>query len=127
MINERRRFMRYRVKETVFAALNDPTVIVGQIKDLSMGAAAFEFIPESPEEQQQQGRHTIDIFMLGGTERLSSISCTIAQRQSPRKYPRIFFPTAISRLCVAEFADLPQAKSRELLDFLMRYSVGFSE
>jgi len=40
MENERRNFMRYRMKDSVFAAVNYPTTIVGKIKDMGIGGAA---------------------------------------------------------------------------------------
>lgn len=126
MTKERRRFTRYRVKENVFAALSDPDVIVGQIKDLSLGAAAFEFIPESGENATKHAEHRLDIFMLGSTEKLLSIPCRIRFRKSSREVNRVFYPTVLSHVCVAEFSDMPNDQSRALLDFLMRYSVGYA-
>ncbi|MBN2106719.1 MAG: PilZ domain-containing protein [Deltaproteobacteria bacterium] len=126
MTNERRRFTRYRVKENVFAALNEPEVIVGQIKDLSLGAAAFEFIPETGENAALHGQYFLDIFTLGSSEKLLSFPCRVRFRKSSREVSRVFYPTVLSHVCVAEFRDLPNDQSRALLDFLMRYSVGYA-
>ena len=125
-MSERRRFTRYRVKDNIFAALNDPNVIVGQVKDLSMGGAAFEFIPDTSGEAQQTGQHILDIFMLGNAEKLLSMPCTVFLRKSARQQPNIFFPMVISQICVAEFMDLPLEQSRDLLYFLIHHSVGYA-
>lgn len=130
MENERRQFMRYRMKESAFAALNYPVTIVGKIRDMSLGGTAFEFIASSlGGEVQESGRYSLDIFLLGSSSGLANMPCKITFRPAPAradKSPHVFFSEYISRICVAEFKDLTQSQSRALLDFLMQYSVGYA-
>ena len=129
MENERRNFMRYRMKESVFAAVNYPTTIVGKIKDMSLGGAAFEFLTSSSEVAQQLGRHSLDIFMLDSSDGLPNMPCTIFFRMPPpstENGTHVFFSSFISHICVAEFEDLTQPQARALLDFAMQNSVGYA-
>ena len=124
MPDEQRRHTRYRVKDNVFAALTGPEGLVGKIRDLSMGGASFEFIPDNC-GQAQGPQQAIDIFILGSTEVLPCLPCTIMVRESAPVLPG-GTPASGNRTCVARFKTLPQAQARALLDFLMRYSVGFA-
>ena len=125
MENERRNFMRYRMKESVFAAVNYPTTILGKIKDMSLGGASFEFITGSTEMAQQFGRYSLDIFMLNSGNSLPNMPCKIFFRmqQETENRSQVFFS---SNICVAEFKDLSQPQARALLDFIMQNSVGYA-
>jgi len=128
MENERRNFMRYRMKESVFAAVNYPTTILGKIKDMSLGGASFEFITGSTEMARQLGRYSLDIFMLDSSNSLPNMPCKIFFRMPPETENRsqVFFLSFISNICVAEFKDLSQPQARALLDFIMQNSVGYA-
>jgi hypothetical protein len=127
MIAERRRFIRYKMADDAFAALNCPATIVGKLRDLSMGSASFEFIAAPMEEMHTPGQQTLDIFLLGGIQGLSQVPCQIFFRLPAEHFEdpgRVLFPVVVSRICVAEFQDLSQEQSRTLLDFLMHHSTG---
>ena len=129
MGNERRQFLRYRMKESAFAVLNQPTTIVGKIKDMSLGGAAFEFITSSTEAEQELDRNLLDIFLLGGLAALSSLPCKIFFRKPAARIENsahVFFPAFISRVCVAEFKDLNEQQESALLDFIMKFSAGYA-
>jgi hypothetical protein len=130
MENDRRNFMRYRMKESVFGAVHYPTTtIVGKIKDMSLGGAAFEFITSSPEAEEKRGRYFLDIFMLDRNDGLPNMPCTIFFRvplTGIENGPHVFFSSVISHVCVAEFKDLTQPQARALLDFVMQYSIGYA-
>jgi hypothetical protein len=129
MENERRNFMRYRMQDSVFAAVNCPTTIAGKIKDIGLGGASFEFISSSPEAEEKRGRYSLDIFMLGGSDGLPNMPCKILFRMPPpgiENGPHVFFPSVITHICVAEFKDLTQDQARGLLEFIMQYSVGYA-
>ena len=117
------------MKESVFAAVNYPTTIVGKIKDMSLGGTAFEFTTSSSEVAQQLGRYSLDIFMLDSSDVLPNMPCKIFFRRpqpGTENGSHVFFSSYISHICVAEFKDLTQPQSRALLDFVMQNSVGYA-
>ena len=129
MENERRNFLRYRMKENVFAAVNSPETIVGKVKDMSLGGAAFEFIGSGVDESKQFGRYSLDVFMLGSSGVQLNMPCKIFFREPPLRSEKStygLFPGFVSHICVGEFKDLTQPQARTLLDFIMRNSVGYA-
>ncbi len=59
------------------------TTIVGKVKDMSLGGAAFEFIGSGVDESKQFGRYSLDVFMLGSSGAKLNMPCKIFFREPP--------------------------------------------
>jgi hypothetical protein len=59
VLNERRKHKRFKVKGGAFAVATPDYNRLGQIKDMSQGGLAFEFIEDG---EQTKGTHEVEIF-----------------------------------------------------------------
>jgi len=118
---EKRRFIRYRARDKVFAALGEKFSRVGKVKDISVGGLAFEYVGE-PESSNDLSR--IDIFVTSNGFHLSRIPCKkIYEIPSPNSFEQ-YTPTKnmyVSR-CGVEFGKLEDNQLSQLKYLLDNYA-----
>ena len=75
MKSEKRRHVRFKAPENLFAALGNSVPKVGKVKDISMGGLAFEYIPN---DKKETSTSHVDIFLSGNGFYLSKVPCKAA-------------------------------------------------
>ncbi|HDM75093.1 MAG TPA: PilZ domain-containing protein [Deltaproteobacteria bacterium] len=71
---EKRRHVRYRTCDKVFAALGERFSKVGRVKDISAGGLAFEYIID---QWPSNDLTRVDIFVTGNSFHISKIPCRL--------------------------------------------------
>lgn len=114
--SEKRRHVRFKAPENLFAALGNPVQKVGKVKDISMGGLSFEYI--AGEKEDVSVSH-IDIFLSGNGFYLSKVPCK-AVYDIPQKAPPFgdheYSSIDVNR-CGVGFENLTEEINRQLVNF----------
>jgi len=110
---EKRKFIRYQVKEKVFAALGEQFSRVGKIIDISLGGLAFEYVNE---ESGNNDLTRIDIFVTANGMHLSRIPCRKVYEQPITQGPDLDedSETLNVKRCGVEFGNLSEDQVNQL-------------
>ncbi len=118
---EKRRHVRFKAPENLFAALGNPVQKVGKVKDISMGGLAFEYI--AVEKEDVSASH-VDIFLSGTGFYLSKISCREVYdfiQPAPSISGRVFSDIDMNR-CGVGFENLTEEVNRQLVYFFGKHT-----
>ena len=117
MKSEKRRHVRFKAPEKLFAALGNPAPKVGKVKDISMGGLAFEYIPG---EKEETGTTHVDIFLSGNGFYLPKVPCKAVYditQKAPLFGGHEFLRISLNR-CGVEFKKLKK-ETYEQLEYLL--------
>jgi len=123
---EKRKFIRYQVKEKVFAALGEQFSRVGKIIDISLGGLAFDYVNE---ESGNNDLTRIDIFSTANGMHLRRIPCRkiyelpITQGLEPAEDSE----TLNVKRCGVMFGSLSQGQIEQLKLLIDRYGYRLAD
>ncbi|UCD31365.1 MAG: hypothetical protein JSV38_11245 [Desulfobacterales bacterium] len=118
-IIERRKHRRFQARRGTFAALNNGSLKIGQIQNISKGGLAFRYIAN---EGQAEGSNNVDIFVTDNDFLLRKIPFTTVSDDSLDL--EIPFSTVSLRQCCGQFGELTQTQQSELDHFIKGYTVS---
>jgi hypothetical protein len=115
---DRRKHKRFRARDGAFVAIKPSETHVGRLVDVSVGGLAFDYVigqelPRPPTE--------LEIFVKGGTFRLSSIPCKAIWVKTSGQ-ARV---TSINkRRCGVRFGELTDHQKVKLKEFIETQTIG---
>ncbi|MEE8431849.1 MAG: PilZ domain-containing protein [Candidatus Desulfatibia sp.] len=116
---EKRKHRRFKAKEGAFAVVTSGDNKIGQIKNISKGGLAFQYVAS---EKKLAGLLTMDIFRNSKEFYLKNVSVkTTSDIYVDNKSP---FSTIILRQCGGKFADLADNQISQLDRFIQNYTIG---
>jgi len=118
---EKRRHVRFKAPENLFAALGNPVQKVGKVKDISMGGLAFEYIPG---EKEDGSASHVDIFLSGNGFYLSKVPCREVYdfiQPAPSISGHVFSDINMNR-CGIWFENLTEEINRQLVYFFGKHT-----
>ena len=121
--SEKRRHVRFKAPENLFAALGNSFPKVGKIRDISMGGVAFEYIPN---EKEETGTTHVDIFLSGNGFYLSKIPCEAVydiHQKAPLFGSHDFSSIDVNR-CGVAFKKLKKENYEQLVYLLDQHTTG---
>ena len=118
-IVDKRKHMRFRVKEGGFAVLMNHVVTVGPIKDISQGGLAFTFISE---DELPQGSFMVNL-LFGGDKGfyLKDIPSKIITDFETTDLPS--FNSIPLRRCSVQFEEIDPIQISQLETFTKNYTI----
>lgn len=123
MATERRRYVRYRVRDKSFAALGRDYTKVGKILNIGMGGVAFEYIAGP---QHAPGDSFVNLFTTETSFHINDIPCKVVHDDEVRA-PNSRGQRAsmlITRRCGVCFHSVSESQIKELQNFIRMNSVG---
>ena len=116
---ERRKNLRFRVREGAFAVLRPDCNVVGEIIDISKGGLAFRYIAG---EEQPGGSSGLDILFAGGSFRLPEVPFeTVEDFEMPDEFSS---PLTSTRRCGIRFGKLTHEQLSALKSFIGSHTKG---
>lgn len=125
---ERRRYVRYRTPEGVYAAMPDSAERVGPICNISRGGLMFQYLADEGvriERDNEPAEGRITIFLAGQGFLLRDIACRTVHDQ-PSEQPDSLAYGYCLRHCGVAFVDLPEYFAQRL-DMVMEHCVRLEE
>ncbi len=121
--SEKRNFERYIAKEHAFALLKPYCNKLGQIKNISRGGVAFEYLvfDKSDEGAWLSEQLRLDIILTPEALYLSQVPCEIVYDNVVNKNLPLLVQGIESRLCGLKFGKLTEDQSGTLETFLEKY------
>lgn len=126
MRSEKRKYIRFIVKDKVYAALGAHFLRVGKIIDISIGGLAFEFIENS--EGCEQDISKIAIFHSEDGFYLPDLTCKlIYDHPICVKNKKVTFKAIyVMKRCAVQFTAITANQGEELEFFLNHYTCGLA-
>ena len=116
---ERRKHNRFKAKEGVFAVVTSGDNKVGQIKNISKGGLAFQYVAS---EKKLAGLLIMDIFRSSKDFYMKDV--TVKTTSDCYVDSKIPFSTIILKQCGGKFADLADNQVSQLDRFIQNYTIG---
>lgn len=120
--SERRRFVRYRAPEGVYAAMPGSAEKVGPICNISRGGLMFQYLADEGVRIERDGRSKegrITIFLAGQGFLLRDVACRTVYDTAAKQPDSLAYGYSL-RQCGIEFVDLPEY-SAQRLDMVMEH------
>lgn len=119
---ERRRYVRYRAPEGIYAAMPDSAERVGPICNISRGGLMFQYLADEGvriEKDQEAKDSRITIFLSGQGFLLRDVPCRTVHDQAAEEAETLTYGYCL-RHCGVEFTDLPEYFAQRL-DMVMEH------
>ncbi len=118
-IMERRKHSRLQTQERVYAALNNGSIQIGQIQNISKGGLAFRYVAN---REQVEGSYKVDIFATDNAFYLKNIPFkSISDVYIDFEIP---FSTTSLRQCGGQFVELTRIQVSQLDYFIESYTIS---
>ena len=118
-IMERRKHRRFQAQGGAYAALNNGSLKIGQIHNISKGGLAFRYIANG---EPAEGPYKVDIFVTDNDFYLKKIPFkTVSDATLDAEIP---FSTIILRQCRGHFGELTPTQMSKLDYFINGYTVS---
>jgi hypothetical protein len=117
METERRKDNRFLVQDDVIAVLQNGSIAIGQVKDISIGGLSFDHIHDENLRQEPFKR---DIVLLGNEFYMSKIPCRVVYdipAPTPTEYESLIIGLT-TRRCGIQFEALSEDQITQLGSFL---------
>jgi len=116
---ERRTHRRFKVQEEAYAALNNGSLKIGQIQNISKGGLAFRYLAN---EKQSEGSYKAYIFKTDNDFFIENLLFnTISDVHIDLEIPS---GTVSKRQCRGQFGELTQSQMLQLDYFIKDYTVS---
>ncbi len=118
-IMERRKHLRFKVQEGAYTAINNGSLMIGQIQNLSKGGLAFRYLDHG---KQAEGSYKAYIFITDNDFFLQNLLFnTITDVHIDFEY---HFSTISKRQCGGQFSELTQSQMFQLDHFIEDYTTN---
>ena len=115
---DRRKLPRFIAQNGAYAAINNDSLKVGQIQNISKGGLALRYLDNG---KQTEGPHKVDIFVSDNDFYLKNLPVKIiSDVYIDSKIP---FSTTSIRQCSGQFAELTPSQLFQLDHFLKFYTL----
>ena len=116
---EKRRYKRFRSKESAYAAFGNHAMKIGQIVDISMGGLALHYIADGEQINESQ---ELEIYMAHNGFHMTDVPFnTISDFALPSEFP---LTTIIMRRRGVQFGELSELHISQLGYLLQNYTEG---
>ena len=124
MISERRKYTRFLAEEDVYAALGANFSKVGQLKDISIGGLAFEYVDCT--ENCAQDSSIVAIFDIHNEFHLPNLACRLIRNLaiSAENDDSQFIRHYANCRCAIQFGDITAEQRKQLEFFINHYTCG---
>ena len=122
MTIERRKYVRFLVKDSSFAALRNGFNKVGKIDYISINGLGFSFLSEITQVDSTDHHTQVDIFSSENGLHLFNVPCRIVY-EIPDTTPDEGFPVQRSR-CGLQFGELTRSQLEQIELFIENYTTG---
>ncbi len=114
---ESRKHVRFKVIDGAYMALNNGQIVVGRIKDVSMGGLAFEYLKDAYTALSAVGH--IDLFMSEKNFYLTGLPSRVVYELAVPKDPTFeTFSTVDMYKCGIRFGGLEEGQIAKLVEFI---------
>ena len=117
MESEQRKYVRFLLKDDIYAALRGGFKKVGKVNDISIKGMAFSYLNAIGDTGSESYDSQVDIFYSGEGFHLFSIPCRIVYENKDARPHEGFF-VKMAR-CGMQFGDLSEIQF-DLLNFLIK-------
>lgn len=120
---EKRRYVRYRTSDDVFAALGNKFSKVGRVQDISIGGLSFEYILE---QWPSDDVSCIDIFVTSNNLHVSRIPCRLVYEiivPPPRNIISLS-PCLRPKRCGVEFVALTEEQIKKIHRLIDKFTIA---
>jgi hypothetical protein len=121
-----RKHKRFLVKDNAYVSLGNGFIKVGNIKDISLGGTAFEYISYNDSPNESFSRDKIDIFISRNGFHLTDLPCDVVYDVPVNTFSPspLFSRNFICRRCGIRFDALSGEHEDKILSFLENYTTG---
>ena len=119
---EKRKYVRFSVKDNAFAALRSGFERVGKVNDISKKGLALSYLIESTKVGSDRDYSEVDIFLSGKGFHLHKVPCKIVYDIQDSKFNKN--NSIMKRRCGLHFGKLSKSQSELLELFLKNYTTG---
>ena len=118
-IMEKRKHRRFQTQERVYTAINNGSIKIGQIQNISKGGLAFRYVAN---REQVEGSYKVDIFATDNAFYLKNIPFkSISDVYIDFEIP---FSTTSLRQCGGQFGELTRIQVSQLDYFIESYTIS---
>jgi len=117
MESEQRKFVRFLVKDNIYAALRNGFKKVGKVHDISIKGVSFSYLNEVGAMDFESHDSQVDIFYSGKGFHLFNVPCKIVYENIDAGFHEGFFVKMVR--CGMQFGDLSNMQF-DLLNFLIK-------
>ena len=117
MESEQRKYLRFLVKDDIYAALRNGFKKVGKVHDISVKGMAFSYLSEVGITDFENDESQVDIFYSGKGFHLFNVPCSIVYEKKDAGSHEGFLVKMVR--CGMQFGDLSKMQF-DLLNFLIK-------
>jgi hypothetical protein len=125
MIDEKRKYIRFKVQDKLYVALGTYFSKVGRLKDISMDGLSFQYIENI--KGTRQDSTILSIFHSEDLYYLPNLICTVIEDRPIYSNGKIsdINPVCLIKRCAVKFMNIDTGQKEKLEFLINNYTCGF--